>query len=60
MANVAADSDETRRSVGSELEMTAQKTAKSLAPITVRVHGGTFLCQVFYGGSIRRLELCMV
>ena len=34
LANVAADSDETRRSIGSEFQMTAPETAKSLAPIT--------------------------
>jgi len=39
--NVAADSDETRRSVGNEYQMTAQETAKSLAPITVRLVTGT-------------------
>jgi len=41
LANVAADSDETRRSIGSEFQMTAQKTAKSLASITVRVRRTT-------------------
>jgi len=30
LANVAADSDETRRSVGREFQMTAQETAKSV------------------------------
>jgi len=37
LANVATDSDETRRSIGSEFHTTAQETAKSLAPITVCV-----------------------
>jgi len=41
LPNVAADSDETRRFIGSESQMTAQETAKSLASITVRVRRTT-------------------